>query len=165
MASVTIRQPLDGGAGFPRDAFDHRCIALAVRLARDVGCKQRRVVADAERLLKARAGGGNEPRRQRGRSAGKRIALQDNDVDADFLRGKRRAKSRRTRADNDNRGIGGKSARGYWFDGHVAGPASAAYWSPRGLASSICVQRNSAMVLPVASLLTSASQTWVVRPP
>ncbi len=30
--------------------------------------------------------------------------------------------------------------------------------------STICVQRNSAIVRPVASLVTAASQTWVWRP-
>lgn len=39
------------------------------------------------------------------------------------------------------------------------------YWAPRGLERIICVHRNSAIVLPVVSLFTSASHTWVVRPP
>src|SRR6185312_12311897 len=108
--AVGAGEPLDRLA---RDHVDDSTVVLAVRLLLDVVGKQLRRVRNTFGPLEARAGGGNEPGRQRRRTGRHRVALDEYRLDALLLGGQRRAQPRRSGADDQQRHLRLECLAGY----------------------------------------------------
>lgn len=100
---MALRQPFDQRSGAARDSFDQRRGGFAMGLALDVGSQPIWTIGNAFGALKARAGGRNEPSRQRGRAARDLIALNHDRIDAGLVSGQSCAKPRSAGA-NDQEG-------------------------------------------------------------
>ena len=98
--AVTVGEPFDQRPGTPRDGIDDCLIGLAMCLALDIGGKQVGAVDDGLVALETGAGGGDEPRRQRGRAGRYGVALDENGLDAGLLGGQRGAQSGGAGADD-----------------------------------------------------------------
>ena len=61
--AVALRKPFNGRAGFTGDHVNDCRIGFVMCLTLEIGGKQRRAIVNAERSLKARTGGGDQPRR------------------------------------------------------------------------------------------------------
>ena len=100
---MPVRQPFDQWPCPARDGLNNGGIRLAVRFPLDISGEMLRTVVDSPGALKSRSRSGNEACRECRRSCRHRIALDDNRVDASFLRRKRGTQSGRTGPDNEQR--------------------------------------------------------------
>jgi hypothetical protein len=104
--AVAFLQRVERGPDGVRIGVDQRGRRTPVRLGLDVGREARGAVAGhAVFALRARAGRGNETRRQRGRPAGQRIAFEHHAVDACIAQHQRGREPAGTAADNGHRHV------------------------------------------------------------
>ena len=168
--AIAIRQPFDQRPRTLRHRLDHDRIGLVVRLALDIGGEQLRAVGDALFALEARAGGGDEPGRQRGRAGRRGLAFDHHRIDARLFGGERGTQAGGAGADNQQRHLAVEFLIGRRddaaHDAVISFMASAMVATLQtGRSPSIaarCTSRENA-AQPSSSTVHSMSRTWASR--